>query len=284
MSNLLGVLHGAEETFPPALLAEVNGHNAGLHAESILVSGVEALDRSPYRGLVDRISDRIGYFASLIQQQRLLGVPVYPDPLWAQVDRVGLAQMALQAGVQPLPTQLLPHQAHPPGVEGDDFANLAYPVPWEQYLQRLDLPAQILQAKLGPCASRSFESLSELWQLYGSTRDRLHVIVPDFGQAPRILVIHAGAHLEVLLYEPLQRSLAAAPAALTEPARAATLKFAKRQPVFMCALEWVWHQGRLWLSDLHRCPNLDWWSLGEEAFSRVVAGMAQELIRRTQKR
>ena len=284
MSHLLGVLHGAEETFPPALLAEINGHAAGIHAESLLISGVEALDRSPYRALVDRISDRVGYFASLVSQQRLLGVPVFPDPLWSQVDRIGLAQMALQAGVQPLPTQLLPHHHHPAGVEGEDFANLAYPLPWEQYVERLNLPARLLPARLGPGSSRSFESLSELWHLYSSTKEKLHVIVPDFGQAPRVLVIHAGAHLEVLLYEPLQGNLSAAPAALADPARAATLKLAKRQPVFMCALEWTWHQNRLWLCDLHRCPNLDWWVLGEEAFSRVVAGMAQELIRRTQKR
>ncbi|MBT9581725.1 hypothetical protein IV102_00150 [bacterium] len=55
MSQLLGIVHGREETFPPALLAELNARQAGLHGESIIVSGVEAMDRSPYRLLVDRI-------------------------------------------------------------------------------------------------------------------------------------------------------------------------------------------------------------------------------------
>ncbi len=281
MSQLLGIVHGREETFPPALLAELNARQAGLHGESIIVSGVEAMDRSPYRLLVDRISSKVGYFESLIKQQSLLGVECTPTPALRDLDRVGLAQLALLARVHCPPTLLLPHQAHPPGVEADDLGNLAYPMPWEQYLRQVGLPASLRSLQLGQGPVHKVSGLGELWQAYGKSGHELMVVQPDFSEAEHVLVVVAGQHLEILGFDPLSGRYRQANPALVEPARQATARLQAKIDLNLTGLEFAWHRSKLWLSDLHLVPDLEWWSLGEEAFERVVESCATELIRRT---
>lgn len=297
MSHLLGILHGREETFPPALLAEINGRNTGTHAEALLLSSVEALERSPYRTLVDRISGRIPYYRSFVWQQRLLGVQCFPDPQLFALDRVGLAQLALRARVATPPTLLLPHNSHPPGVEAHDFANLAYPLPWEQYLHRVSLPGVLRSAELHtptfsdggrrigfePSPPQRFESLSELWHLYGRSGDRLQVIQPDLSEAQRILVLVAGQHLEALGYEPISgRHFPLAPELESKAVEATRRLLKSGVDLFLTGVEFAWHRSQPWLTDLQRYPDLDWWSLGEDSFTRVVRGCADELVRRTE--
>ncbi len=283
MFPLLGIVHGREETFPPALLAEINARQAGVHIESIVVSSVEALERSPYRLLVDRLSSQVGYFRSLLWQQSLLGVACTPDLALHRLDRVGLAQVALQARVHCSPTLLLPHQAHPPGVEPDDLSNLAYPMPWEQYLRQVGLPAWLRSAQLGAGLVHKFSSLGELWQAYAKSQQHLMVIQPDFSEAEHLLVIVAGTHLEVVGYDPLSGRYRQPRADLCPPALEAVGRLQSKLDLNLTGIEFAWHQSKLWLSDLHLRPDLEWWSLGEEAFTRVVQGCASELILRSSK-
>jgi hypothetical protein len=281
MSHLLGLLHGREETFPPALLAEVNARGTEVHAETLIVSSVEALERAPYRVLVDRISNRVGYFRSLVLQQRMLGVHCVPDPGLFSLDRVALAQLALQSKVAAPATLLLAHNNHPPAVESDDLGNLAYPLPWEQYLHRVGLPGWMRSAGLGGGPVQSFATLSELWQLYGGSGHTLQVIQPDFSEAQRVLVLVAGQHLEALGYEPVTGRHFPVARELAEKAVEATARLQQRADLFLTGVEFSWHRSQLWLTDLHLCPDLEWWTLGEDSFTRIVHSTATELIRRT---
>ena len=287
MSQLLGFIHGREETFPPALIAEINRRQTGLIAESIELSGVEALERSPYRALVDRLAARVGYFRSFLHQQSRLGVPCFPDPSLQLLDRVGLAQLALKARVHYPPTQLLPHQIHPPGVESEDLGNLAYPLPWERYLERVDLPGRLRPLRLGPGgSSRSFSTLSELWQAYGHTGHDLHVMQPDLDGAQHLIVLVAGGLLEVVGYEPIsgRYRVPSLDSRWIEAARSAITRLQEHADLFLTGLEFCVQGERLWLVDFHLYPDLEWWSLGEDAFTRVVDACAQEILDRLSKR
>lgn len=281
MSHLLGLLHGREETFPPALLAEINGRGTDVHAEALIVSSVEALERAHYRTLVDLVSGKVGYFRSFVLQQQMLGVQCIPDPALMSLDRVGLAQLALQSKVAAPATLLLPHNNHPPGVESDDLSNLAYPLPWEQYLHRVGLPGRMRPAALGAGPVQSFASLSELWQLYGGSGHALQVIQPDFSEAQRVLVLVAGQHLEALGYEPVTGRHFPVPGELAKRAVEATSRLQQRADLFLTGVEFSWHRSQLWLTDLHLCPDMEWWTLGEDSFTRIVQSTATELIRRT---
>jgi hypothetical protein len=281
MSQLLGILHGREETFPPALLHELNARQAGVHGESITVSSVEALERSPYRLLVDRISARVPYFHSLLRQQSWLGVESVPSLALHSLDRVTLAQLALRARVHAPPTILLPHQSHPAGVEGDDLSNLAYPMPWENYLRQIGLPAALRSARPGPGPVHRVASLGELWSAYGKSGDGLMVVQPDMSDAEHVLAIVAGSHLEVLGYDPVSLRYRPAPDELLRPTLQACERLLQVADFNLTGLEFAWHRSKLWLSDLHLLPDLEWWSLGEEAFGRIITNFADELIRRT---
>ena len=280
MSQLLGIVHGREETFPPALLTEINAREAGVHGESLIVSSVEALERTPYRLLVDRLSGKVGYFRSLLEQQRWLGAECTPSLALLQLDRVGLAQMALIARVPCPPTLLLPHHSHPPGVEADDLGNLAFPMPWEKYLQQVGLPASLRSLQLGPGPVRQISSLSQLWQVYGKSGHDLMVIQPDHAGAEHLLVVIAGQHLEVLGYDPITGRYHPPNPELVEPARQATARLQSQLDLNLTGVEFAWLRSKLWLSDLHRVPDLEWWNLGEDAFQRIIQHCATELIRR----
>lgn len=284
MSHLIGIVHGREETFPPALLAQINDQKAGVHAESIVVSGVEALERTPYRLIVDRLSDRVGYFNSFLQQQAWLGVECLPGLALKNLDRIALAQVALLSKVHAPPTLLLPHHNHPPGVESEDLGNLAYPMPWEQYLRQVGLPACLRSLQLGPDLVHPVTGLNELWQVYGRSGSELRVLQPDFSKAQHLMVIVAGECLEVLGYDPLGPSYHPPDAAWIEPARNAVQRLQSRLDLQFTGVQWAWHRSKLWLVDLHRIPDLDWWMLGEEAFTRIVENCAAELVRRTVKK
>lgn len=281
MSHLLGILHGREETFPPALVAEINSRGGPVHAEAVTVSAVEALERAHLRTLVDRISTQVGYFRSFVLQQRALGVTCVPDPALLTLDRVGLAQLALLARVASPPTVLLPHNNHPPGVESEDLGNLVYPLPWEQYMHRVGLPGWLRPAGLGAGAVQSFHSLSELWQVYGAAGDSLQVIQPDLSEAQRVLVLVAGQHLEALGYEPITGRHFPLAHELADRAVEATARLQQRADLFLTGVEFSWHRSQLWLTDLHLCPDLEWWTLGEDSFTRIVQSTATELINRT---
>ena len=284
MTQLLAVLHGKEETFPPALVSEINSRQKTVRAEIIEVASVEALERSPFRWFVDRISSQVGYFASLLRQQQLLGAGCSPSLELQTLDRVGLAQLALQARVACLPTILLPHHSHPVGVVGEDLGNLAYPMPWETYVERVGLPGALRPAGLGQGPAQTFNSLSELWHLYGRSGDRLQVVQPDVGEGEHCMVLPMGDHWEVLGYDPIRGSYRPLPEGQQQAARKATQPLSQRLDLFLCGVEWVWHRSKLWLYDLHRCPNLDWWSLGEEPFQLLVESCARECIARIRAR
>jgi hypothetical protein len=166
-------------------------------------------------------------------------------------------------------------------VESEDLGNLAYPMPWEQYLRQVGIPACLRWARLGGGPTHKVSSLSELWQIYAKSGHELMVLQPDLAEAEHILVIVAGQHLEVLGYDPLTGRYRSAPASLIEPARQATTQLQSRLDLNLTGLEFAWHRSKLWLSDLHRVPDLEWWSLGEQSFERIVANCATELIRRT---
>ena len=58
----------------------------------------------------------------------------------------------------------------------------------------------------------------------------------------------------------------------------ATTRFCELSDLPLVGLEFSTRRGRLVVSDLHLFPDLDWWSLSEAAFSRVVGSFTDYLL------
>ena len=77
-SAAIGILHGREETFPAAVLQEINGREDSPGAESILLGGVFPSAERKYRVILDRISHRITFYRAFVRQQEGLGAISLP--------------------------------------------------------------------------------------------------------------------------------------------------------------------------------------------------------------
>jgi hypothetical protein len=84
------------------LLAEINGRQAGVHGESITLSSVEALERSPYRLLVDHEYWVCLCFQSRDQKEEFLAKAGWADLGEKYVDGLALAER-LGVDVKPVP-------------------------------------------------------------------------------------------------------------------------------------------------------------------------------------
>jgi len=280
MTHLIGVLHGQEETFPAALIAELNSRG-GCHAESVTAGGVE---RPAWRVLVDRLSPWVPYFASYVRSCAASGCTVLNDPSWALgQDRSTLATAAPQA----VPTVLLPSHSHPDGVTSEDLASLLYPLPWQDYLDVVGLPAVLRPARLGTRGGAVVNSLRELWDAYGRTGQQLMCLQSELNPEHHLMVLVAGEVAFGLGYDPsvgeyrVQAELDRGPAvAAIEAARA----FCARTGCVLGGLEFALCGGRPVLTDLHLVPDLDWWSISEKAFTRVVGAVADVVLERAGKK
>jgi glutathione synthase/RimK-type ligase-like ATP-grasp enzyme len=129
----IGVLFGMENSFPGALVENINARNIeGIQAEFV-VTGAVQLDRAPqYAVIVDRISHDIPFYRAFLKHAVLNGTVIVNNPFWWSADdkffNYTLAQML---GVAVPPTVILPHKVHPEGTTGQSMRNLEYPLDWE---------------------------------------------------------------------------------------------------------------------------------------------------------
>jgi hypothetical protein len=160
----IGVLFGAENSFPSALVERINlraaqGLNGAqgargaeeIHAEFVL-TGAVALEEEPrsdrmrgsgdphdsrtgvrrYSVIVDRISHDVPFYRAMLKQAALNGTVVINDPLRAAADDKFLNySLAARLGVAVPATVLLPHKELPNATSPQSMRNLEFPLDWE---------------------------------------------------------------------------------------------------------------------------------------------------------
>ncbi len=137
MAKKIGVLFGGENSFPGALVEEINAQVSargidGLRAEFV-ATGAVLHDRAPrYAVIVDRISHAVPFYRAFLKQAVLHGTVVINNPFWASADdKFFNYALARKLGVAVPATVLLPHKQTPAGVTDRSMRNLEYPLDWE---------------------------------------------------------------------------------------------------------------------------------------------------------
>ena len=127
----IGVLFGMEDTFPWALMNEINEQarrsgddvEAGPVKISVLVQEQSFEDAV----ILDRISHEVPFYRTFLKCAIARGVQVVNNPIWSAADDKYFNNVvALAAGVAVPKTVLLPHKQHPPGTTATSFRNLDY--------------------------------------------------------------------------------------------------------------------------------------------------------------
>ena len=139
----IGILFGMENTFPPAVVEKINAKKVeGVTAEFIKVGAVKMAELSPYRVIIDRISQDIPFYRAYLKNASLNGTVVVNNPFWWTADdKFFNYALATKLGVAIPPTVILPHNQHPEGTTEQSMRNLVYPLNWQEIFAYVGFPA-----------------------------------------------------------------------------------------------------------------------------------------------
>ncbi len=85
MAERIGVLVGWEQSFPEAFITRAN-KVPGIVAELAKIGGTPEQQESPYRVLIDRISQEVKHYRFYLKAAALGGAFVINDPFWWSAD------------------------------------------------------------------------------------------------------------------------------------------------------------------------------------------------------
>lgn len=281
MSPTIGLLHGADETFPPAFLEAVAAR--GARAEAVKLGELRLGQGCGYSVLIDRISHRVGYYRTFLKNAVLVsGTYCINNPFRLDSDNAFLrTQLAAQLHL-PVPRSVaLPSRDYAPGVDTADLQNLVYPLPWEEILEYVGLPA-LLRPVDGSGAAVRVGNLKDLWEAYGRTGQGVAMLVESLDWEEYLLALCVGGQAFPAAFDPVARRLRpeAPSPGLADLAVEAAARLHRSLGYELAGLELAMCGGTPYLVALDPFPVLDWWSISEQLFSQVVGATADLAVAR----
>ncbi|GAC1352340.1 MAG: hypothetical protein NVSMB1_14240 [Polyangiales bacterium] len=151
MPERIGLLVGWEDSFPKAFIERVN-REPGVFAELAKVGATHAEEwKSPYRVLIDRISQEIQHYRFHLKCAALSGTYVINDPFWWSADDKFFGfSLASKIGVAVPRTVMLPQKEYIPAIDKHrSLRNLEYPLDWAAIEDYVRFPAVLKPADGG---------------------------------------------------------------------------------------------------------------------------------------
>jgi hypothetical protein len=141
--KVIGLLFGMEQSFPPALVERINSMNVdGVRAEFVKIGGVTMDDILKYDVILDRISQDIPFYRSMLKLAALGGTRVVNNPFWWSADDKFFNYSIMNRAGVPIPkTVLLPTKDHPPTTTSESMRNLNFPLNWDEIFEYIGFPA-----------------------------------------------------------------------------------------------------------------------------------------------
>lgn len=135
----IGILHGQEQSFPPAFVERVNAKKVkGVKAELAHVEEVMQARSSGYAVLIDRISQDVPFYRAYLKNAAACGTAVINNPFWWSADEKFFNNVLAEKIKVPVPkTVLLPSKDMPTDTDANSFRNLKYPLEWDNMVEYL---------------------------------------------------------------------------------------------------------------------------------------------------
>lgn len=139
----IGILHGQERTFPQAFVERVNTKSIdGIYAEPVHIDKVIQGDPTEYAVIIDRISQDVPFYRAYLKNAAICGAAVINNPFWWSADEKFFNNCLATKIDVPVPkTVILPSRDLPADTSENSFANLAYPLDWENIFKYIGFPA-----------------------------------------------------------------------------------------------------------------------------------------------
>jgi len=150
MTERIGILAGWEKSFPQAFIDRCN-KIPGVSAEFAKIGGTPERFVSPYRVLIDRISQEVKHYRFYLKAAALGGSYVINDPFWWSADDKFFGySLASRIGVATPRTVMLPQKDYIPAIDKNrSLRNLEFPLNWEAIVDYVKFPAILKPADGG---------------------------------------------------------------------------------------------------------------------------------------
>jgi hypothetical protein len=285
----IGLMFGMEDTFPWALIEEINRRGGDqVEASHVQISYLKDDGVFPYDLILDRISHEIPYYRTYLKCAAASGVKIVNNPIWWSADDKFFDNLvAKAAGVAVPRTVLLPHKRYPPNTEAKSFRNMEW-VNWDEVFGYLGFPIFMKPAYGGGWKDvYKCDNPQEFFDAYDQTRDLTMMAQEaiDFELYYRCYVI-GRSRVHIMAYDPKQphhlRYVQNPPP--MEPAFEARVR---RDAIALCdglgydmnTVEFAVRDGVPIAIDFMNCaPDADRKSVGDANFEWVVSNMAEVLI------
>lgn len=178
----VGLLVGREESFPEALIDEINLRGKGdTVAEFVNVGGVRAVESRRYDLIIDRISHEVPFYRGFVKRCALEGTIIINNPFWWSADdKFFNFSLAVKLGVAVPKTVLLPQKDYIKGIVGKSLRNLEFPLDWKGIVEYVGMPAILKPFDGGGWKNVSrVNSIEDLWREYDQT-DTLCMTLQEF--------------------------------------------------------------------------------------------------------
>lgn len=204
--KVIGLLFGMEQTFPPALVERINTMDAGnVRAEFVKIGGIKMAELMKYDVILDRISQDIPFYRSMLKNAALGGTRVVNNPFWWSADdKFFNYALAAKIGVPVPKTVLLPTKEHPPGTSAESMRNLIYPLNWQEIFEYIGFPAFLKPHDGGGWKNvYKVHDEREFFEAYDQTGDITMTLQEsiEFTEYYRCYVV-GKKHVHIMPYEP----------------------------------------------------------------------------------
>ncbi|MDE3105305.1 MAG: hypothetical protein KGK08_09040 [Acidobacteriota bacterium] len=288
----IGVLFGAENTFPSAVVNAIQQMELeDVTAEFVQVGGVSMVDPARYSVVLDRVSHDVPFYRAWLKSAALQGTYVASNPFWWSADdKFFNYALANRLGVAVPPTVLLPHKQLPPHVSAQSLRNLEFPLDWERIFAITGFPAYLKPHDGGGWRDVFYvRNEQEFFAAYDQTRDLCMVLqrAVEFQSYVRCFVV-GRSEVRLMPYDPRQphehRYLPG-----TFHAEKRLRKRIERQAVLLCkalgydmnTVEFAIADGVPYAIDfMNPVPDADLHSIGAEHFAWVVESVSRFLVRK----
>jgi hypothetical protein len=173
VTKKVGILVGRENTFPNALIEEINRRGEGVTAEFIRLGGTRMAEPAAYAVIVDRISHEIPYYRTFLKTAMIGGTYVINNPFWWSADeKFTGATIATRLGVAHPKSIALPSHSYIEDIHPtESLRNLEPRIPWEEHVAHVGGFPLILKPHSGGGFKKVFKlhSMEQLWEAYNQT-------------------------------------------------------------------------------------------------------------------
>lgn len=291
----IGVLFGMEDTFPWALMNEINEMAArsgdDIEAGPVKISALVQEQSFEDAVILDRISQDVPFYRTFLKCAVLRGAQVVNNPIWWCADDKYIDNIiALAAGVAVPKTVLLPHKENPPGTTATSFRNLDF-VDWDRVFAYLGFPIFMKPANGGGWKDvYKCDTPEDFFTAYDKTRD-LEMMAQEaieFTEYYRCYVV-GRSRVRIMQYDPREPHHLRYTAVQGKPVPAAMAERVTRDALALCnalgydlnTVEFAVRGGVPYAIDFMNCaPDADRASVGEENFQWIVRAMAEYLVDR----